>query len=339
MSDRRILVSVDVGNSNVKVVGPGYRTSAFPSVIADATSVLDDFDALERTNGQRDLVVGYEGRTYAVGRTAWDKGMNRSYLADRSRLNDPIYRILFAAALTRIAQENCVVDTIFSMPVSWYFDREKAKDALSGKYTVRVGKDKITYTVPRETIMVIPEGFGSVVYHVFNEQGRIRDESLTKQSIGVVDIGGLTIDYILFRSGLEIVQEKSMSSTAQALMSVWKHLGRRISREYQRDFEPHELDKIVKERHFWQGRKQVFVDKWIDEALDSLADVVNREIATLWSGGAEVQTIVVTGGGATFLYPRIAKKYDAAITVSDQPYLANCLGAYRFALMRQRKKG
>lgn len=330
MADRVVDVAVDIGNSHTKIQGPGGRIVSFPSVIAEATSILD-FDVL---NKRDDLVITFEGRDYAVGRTAWTAGLHRSYLADRSRLHDPIYRTLFAAALSRVVDDSAVVRVIFSMPVSWYFDREEAKEVLSGKYVVKTGKAKRTYTVPRDEIMVVPEGLGSVIARIYNEQGRVADPTLTQRAVGVVDIGGLTVDYIGMEAGLQIQQALSRSTTP-ALLGVWQSLGRRISKEYKLDFEPHKLDEIMKERWFYFYDQRVQVDQWVEEALRFLADRINREIATLWSGGAAVQTIVVTGGGATHLYPFIHRQYKTAITESDQPYLANVQGAYRFALKRR----
>ncbi len=60
------------------------------------------------------------------------------------------------------------------------------------------------------------------------------------------------------------------------------------------------------------------------------ADAVIAEATQLWNGGAGLDAILVTGGGAHLLGSRITAHFRHAQVV-EEPVFANALGYWRFA--------
>ena len=63
---------------------------------------------------------------------------------------------------------------------------------------------------------------------------------------------------------------------------------------------------------------------------NALAEQVLAEVTRLWNGGATIDAILVSGGGALLLGPYITHHFRHARVVGE-PVFANALGFWRFA--------
>jgi hypothetical protein len=61
-----------------------------------------------------------------------------------------------------------------------------------------------------------------------------------------------------------------------------------------------------------------------------MAEQVLAEASRLWNGGATLDAILVSGGGALLMGPYITHHFRHARVVDD-PIFANALGFWRFA--------
>ena len=68
----------------------------------------------------------------------------------------------------------------------------------------------------------------------------------------------------------------------------------------------------------------------VEETLEPLAEQVLAEATQLWNGGAALDAILISGGGALLLGPYIRRHFRHARVVDD-PVFANALGYWRFA--------
>jgi len=318
------IVSIDVGNGFTKAIS-STQTVCFPSVIAEEQGAID----FEGFNPNHDFVIEYEGRRYALGETAWKLGRMRVTAMDRSRVGTPFYKTLFAGALASVVQQPAQVSVVLSLPIQWYADRESVKERMAGEYTVGFGGRKLVYQVERELLRIVPEGFGTIASMVLDKTGKIENRSLANSRVGVVDIGTKTTDFMYF-DALEIYPAKSGGLTT-ALSDVWRMVAEEVSKHVGRNLELHEIDDAMHTGYFKHRGRRVDISEWRDNALQALANAISGEIKSLWSGGDEVDNVILTGGGAIFVYPFLDFPHRFLV---DDGHMANCDGAFRYGLLR-----
>ena len=68
----------------------------------------------------------------------------------------------------------------------------------------------------------------------------------------------------------------------------------------------------------------------MDAALEPMAEQVIAQATQLWNGGAGLDAVLVSGGGALLLGPAIEAHFRHARVV-EEPVFANALGYWRFA--------
>lgn len=323
------IISLDIGNGFTKALS-ATRSVSFASVAATEQGPIQ-FDGF---NSADDLVIEFEGTRYAIGETAWKLGRMRITQMDRSRVGSDFYKVLFAAALAQVAPQSSAPHVVFSLPVSWYSDRETVKAKMAGQYKVCYGGSAFTYEIDADHIRIVPEGFGTVAQLVLNDKGEITNRQLADGRIGVVDVGTKTTDLILFDE-LEIIPTKS-DGLETALDDVWLMMGEDISRNYGRSLEPHEVDRAMHEESFKHRGKLVDISKATERACTALARAISGKIASLWSGGDEVDNIMLSGGGSPFVAPYLDFEHKFLV---DDGYMANCRGAYRYATFRSSRGG
>jgi plasmid segregation protein ParM len=328
MESQARIVSNDIGNGFVKSKSSS-ATAVFPSVIATEQGALS-FDGF---NSGDDFVIEFESNRYAVGETAWKLGRMRTTAMDRSRVESDFYRILFAASLVAVVRKSGPLSVIISLPITWYSSRAIMKKRLAGEYVVYFNGKRFVYEIAETDMRIVPEGFGTLAGLILDKDAPLEVKPLMRGRVGVVDIGTKTTDFILFDE-LELIPAKS-GGIDSALSDVWRSVREEIGKIYGRTLELHEVDRAITSGHFMQKGKQENIAALRDRALHALASAVAGEIVSLWSGGNEVDAIVLTGGGAPLIRPYLQFGHEYLV---DHGHMANCRGAYLFALHKATKE-
>ena len=329
MNDRARIVSGDVGNGFTKFISSTNQFT-FPSVIATEQGAID----FEGFSPNHDFVIEFDSegngsQRFAIGETAWKLGRMRVTAMDRSRIGTPFYKTLFAGGLAAVVQQPATLSVVLSLPVEWYSEREKVKDMMAGEYVVGFAGRTLSYQVPRDLMRVIPEGFGTVCTMVLDKSGQISNRSLADSRVGVVDVGTKTTDLMLF-DALEIYPAMS-GGINTALADAWKVVGEEISKNVGRNLEPHEVDDALHLGYFKHRGRRVDIKEWKTKALRALAAAVDGEIKSLWQGGDYVDNIIVTGGGAVFVFEYLDYPHKYIV---PEGHFANVDGSYRYGLLR-----
>ncbi len=322
------IISDDIGNGFVKSKS-ATATATFPSVIATEQGAL----SFEGFNSGDDFVMEFEGTRYAIGETAWKLGRMRATAMDRSRVDSDFYRILFAASLLAVARKSGPVSIILSLPVTWYSLRTSVKTRLAGTYEVCYRGRKYTYEVDGKTMQIVPEGFGTLAGLVLANDAKSELKQLARGRVGVVDVGTKTTDLMLFDQ-MELIPAKS-GGIDSALSDVWRGVKEEIAKVHGRTLELHEVDQAIIDGYFMQKGQQQDIKDMAERSMHALASAVAGEIVGLWSGGAEVDAILLTGGGARYIRPYLTFGHEHVI---DKGYLANCAGAYLFAEYKESRR-
>ena len=107
-------LSVDLGNGFTKVISSNRRFS-FPSVISVEDETARAFDA-QGLAGDRDFIIEYGGKRWAIGETVHTHGLLPVAIAHRTRIQHPYYQVLFAASLAISFLRTATVHAVISLP-------------------------------------------------------------------------------------------------------------------------------------------------------------------------------------------------------------------------------
>lgn len=328
--------SGDIGNGYVKVKSSTQAVS-FPAVISVEDLTASGFEA-GGLSSNNDFLIEYDGKRWAIGETVLTHGLTPVSITDRSRIEQKFYRVLFAAALSEGVQQSATVRAILSLPPAMYWDKERQKEALAGEYEVRVSGRTRRYEVPIEMLRVIPEGFGIAAALCLDRSGNLQDSELFGSSVGIIDVGTYSCDF------LQLLNMKPVRAGTDSFTHALSDLHRKartFAASQNRQLDVHEADIALRERSFLKAGRRVSISQEVNEWSEELAEAIAGRVRSLWSGGDAVEHILIAGGGGPYIASFLEREFpharlvDAAQT-GVQPWEANCEGAYRYALLRNR---
>jgi hypothetical protein len=327
-------LSVDLGNGYTKVISSNRRHS-FPSVISVEDETAREFEA-RGLSGNRDFIIEYAGRRWAIGETVQTHGLLPVAIAHRTRIQHEYYKVLFAASLAISFLRTATVHATVSLPPGAYWDREAQKDALAGEYQIGFGgsPNTYTYTVPRDRLRVLPEGFGTAALFCLDRKGQVRDSWLFGSSVGIVDVGTYTTDFVML-DNMKLVRHGT-DSFPHALHDIHTRLRTYVASQGV-NLDIHEADGVLREGYFLKGGERQSITVQRESWTAELAQAITAQLRTVWNGGDAVEHILITGGGTSYVAPHIEQEFSHARHFESdpdhpiEPWEANCEGAYRYS--------
>ncbi len=317
---------LDVGYSYTKAVTGTTRQVIFPSVVGTperARFGLQDGEP----NSTIFLTVP---KQVQIGSGAVRQSRFISGREDRAWVESEEWYLLALAALSGLTKATKAEFTIvMGLPVDFYNrDKSLIRARLFGEHKVQ-REGQSTQSLHVNTIKVIPQPFGTLLGSVMDDRGKVIDEELAASTVGVIDVGGKTTNFLSAGGLTELHKE-----TASISVGVWDAV--QAVRSWLSDhcpgldFRDHEIANALAAREVNYYDKSVDLSKIVDEVLASLADQVLARASKLWNNGAGLSTILLAGGGAPLLSPLIRAHFRHARVVDD-PVFANVRGFYRFA--------
>jgi plasmid segregation protein ParM len=315
-------LGLDLGYSAVKVVA-GQRRKTFPSVVG--TPDIGRFSLGE----QEECIVLAAPPHVLVGRGAMAQSRFVNRREDRAWIESAEYYHLFLAALTEITSATAAdLLLVTGLPVAFYGDREGLGNRLLGTHKVtREGWHAQTFRVAECRVM--PQPFGALLAEALDDGGRIADQDLATGPVGVIDVGGKTTNLLSVRRLAEIGrQTESVSMGAwEIVRAVRTYLADRCPSLELRDHQV--IDAIVARQVRYYG-EPVDLAPVVDAVLEPMVSQVIAQATQLRNGGAGLDAILVAGGGALLLGPRIKAQFRHA-RISADPVFANALGYCKLA--------
>lgn len=314
-------IGLDVGYSATKAI-TGNRRATFPSAVGTPDKARFSLNA-----SQSIILTGPTHVQVGEGAITQSRFLNRR--EDRRWIESNEWYTLALAALTELTLATIAeLRIVTGLPVAFYSDKEIVRDRLLGEH--RVQREGRRAQVLRVTdCRVIPQPFGALLSATLNDRGRIVDNDLATGTVGVIDVGGKTTNLLSVNNLAEINRE-----TASASVGAWDAV--RAVREWLADNCPdldlrdHQIVNAMIKRQVRYFGEPIDLTEAVRAAIEPLADQVLSEATQLWNGGAALDAVLVSGGGALLLGPYIRTHFRHARIVSD-PVLANAVGFYRFA--------
>jgi len=318
-----MIIAVDIGYGYTKGVGPDGLRFSFPSVIGTAEEIHFATDLI---HGEEEHAIQYGNQSFFYGEQALLQSRMQSTIFDRSRVHDQTYKMLFIAALVEMFQavENERVKVITGLPVEFFGDRSQVIKSFEGVYRVKAS-NSLKFTV--ESVFVAPQPFGSLFRELLNEQGKIADDDIEKGRVGVIDVGTYTTDFVV-SDELRYVQRLSGS-----IRIGWNEVVSRVQQAlgdlHRLELMPHEVDRALQTGEVRVRGEPVSLEKLVRPAVADIQTAIIARARDLWGAGADLDRILVSGGGGPHLYDALHDVYPHA-RVLDNAFWANAEGFYRF---------
>ncbi len=160
--------------------------------------------------------------------------------------------------------------------------------------------------------------------------GSLQDE-LATGSVGLIDVGGKTCNLLSVNRLSEISRE-----TTSVNVGGWtlvRAVRQWLSRHYPGldDLRDHQLAAAMQARTLrYYGEPIDDFPSIVDDLAAELAQQMLSEASHLWNGGATLDAILVTGGGALLLGDHIRRHWRHARIVAD-PIFGNAVGYWKLA--------
>lgn len=315
-------IGLDLGYSAVKAVTAKKRVH-FPSVVGTPDKARFSF------SGSSEGIILTAPTHVLVGEEAVTQSRFVNRREDRSWIESDEYYHLALAALTELTKATrAELRIITGLPVAFYSDKAALRAVLLGEH--RATREGWRAQVLRVTdCRVIPQPFGALLSKALDKQGAIADRELATGNVGVIDVGGKTTNLLSVNRLAEIGRE-----TASVNIGAWDVM--RAVRGWLADHCPnldlrdHQvIDAIIARQVNYYG-KPVDLCEVVEAALGPMSDQVVAQATQIWNGGASLDAVLVSGGGALLLGPTIQEHFPHA-RVIEEPVFANALGYHRFA--------
>jgi len=315
-------IGLNIGYNAVKAVTDARRVT-FLSVVGTPDR------ARFSLNGHDEFLLTVNGQTWQIGQAAVRQSRFLKRREDRGWITSDEYYNLFLATLTELTTANWAEMTIITgLPVKFFRqDKDQLRARLLGEHHAqREGRNAQTFRVT--TVVVIPEPFGTVSSEVLNSRGEIIDQQLANGEVGIIDVGGKTTNLLCVERLAEISHETK--SVDLGGWDVVRQIDDYLSDNYpDLELRDHQIAETLKTRTTKYYGQPVDLGPTIDAIVTPMADQILGKAEEIWNV-ANLDAILITGGGALLLGPYLQRHFRHARIV-DNPVYANAIGYWKLS--------
>ncbi|MBR7919742.1 ParM/StbA family protein [Burkholderia vietnamiensis] len=256
-----------------------------------------------------------------------------------TRYNDyaftPINRVLVnhVLQLADLGGKEVVLAT--GLPFQTYFRQggtDVNQDVLERKMAnlnieVRPLNGKEPPRIVRQT--VVAQGVAAVIDYLTDDQGNIRSDIDPEAPLAVVDVGGRTTDSVTIYGGSKV--DHAASGTGEVgISNVYDHIESELKRRFSvSKIRLGLLEQVARQRRVSLRGQSHDVGDIVDAAVEEVGQKILREVKRRIADAAEMQAVVLVGGGATLMQRLVMKEYPHC-HVPSEPEFANARGMLKF---------
>ena len=328
-----ITIGLDIGYGEVKAVS-GEAVIKFPSVMGHARELkFAQDDIAERHPG--DQITDDEGDWF-VGDLALTQLPPGEMLRLRGRTaNEATMGNAFRLRLAKVAIGKLVagmwnrdivhLKVASGLPVDHMRDADAFKSALLGQHIIRTDTAELVANISE--VMVMPQGYGSIYAMSLTPNGEINRQH-TYRRTGVCDVGTYTVDLALDDEG-EYVDAQS-GSVESGVFTAQERIAAALERDYRQKMPFKLVEEVLRTGIFHANGQPVDYTVIVEEALAPLRSATLSLMSEKWHGGATVDVIYLSGGGAAYVFDEVQAVYPQAQLLPDAQ-LANARGYLHYA--------
>lgn len=344
-----VVRAIDLGYGNVKYTR--QHREAFSTIECDlfpsrSPMAGDNGLAAGVMQGRNTVVIKVNGSDYEVGHdvakaqgtfdisSVLDKDfcLSDPYLA---RLRGALYYMMGGDSKTGLKhfKGNHINLLVVGLPVSSFRSvdlRTKLIALLTGSH--ELPNDR---TVVVDEVMVMPQPIGAFFEYAFDKNML---DSLRKQTNLIIDPGFFTFDWVLCE-GLTPIDGRS-DSVNRGMSAVIKEIADAAKKQEGWDKADSEMLTRMLDEYFREGRPFIVYGKNYDveDYISAGKTIIQQAVSAVSRSvgdGADIQNIIVAGGGATVFLEAIKDKFSRhTIQVRKDPVFSNVRG---FQLVGERQ--
>jgi len=312
-------IGVDIGYGYTKIVADNGNGMIKPIVFRSMVGTYEEGIQVEGLKDSRKEVVSVANQRFLIGGSAVKHSNRILNSRDKGWISSTAYKALwkFALKASDCNSENLLI--ISGLPINFYkTDKEKLNNIIR-----ELAKDYCTNL----SIKIIPQPLGSFFSVLLDKLGMVTSPELAREKIGVLDIGYFTTDLITVQE-FEIV-EKQTDSYETGISTALEAISRDIEASY--GMRPG-LDSVSQALE--KGSIKVFgserdIQHIIVKRLTELSQEITAKAKTVWKNAADIDRVILTGGGASALKPYLNLFQHSTLIPESQ--FANALGYYKLA--------
>lgn len=336
-----ICIGLDHGNGFVKAKSD-KTDFVVPSQIARA----DDF------SGE---LYGSKAKEFKLYQIMYDEGEEKSYawgkdigkakfpiksFATEDRYTKLPYKLLTSFALSELIDSNHQHVNIVTGVPSYEKGTKWEEDLIETYKKIHLVKvNGVEKRIDVDSVKVIPQPLGTVLYHYLDDDGYVLDEKFESDDfyVGVIDIGSGTSDLDGLKE-LEVVS-KDRATIRKGMFDAYGEIASYIlEQEPRAEIDKEKVESWIRTKesngekpYIYNPTNKIYVDfsAAARNAFKNLAEDIMMEVDQRWSR-SQFNEIYLTGGGAKTLGSYF-KDWDKDIIVVENHQMANAAGFYRFA--------
>jgi plasmid segregation protein ParM len=337
MEDKMEVIGIDIGFGFTKATN-GKETIIFKSIFGDASEIQfwADFGDSSPTDH---IHVSIDGNSYFVGDLAEQQSSVLNFTLDQERLISDYVRIL-ALTVTGLffnnnTPINVPINVVSGLPIGYFKqNHERFNEILTGHHSITYHShngDKSTREIYINKVRMLPQPLGSILNNLMDPEGKIVDEDLAAQKVGVVDIGFRTTDFTVL-DHLRYIDRGSRTIDT-GISKGFSVISNKLREKCGVSVELYRLYKAAEEGTIKMRGHGFSFEKIRDQVYSQLAATIANDLDRLWVDDWDIDTIILTGGGcrelAKYLQPLITGNV-MPVDLNADPRLNNVLGYAKY---------
>ncbi len=337
MEDKMEVIGIDIGFGFTKATN-GKETIIFKSIFGDASEIQFWADFGEGSPTDH-IHVAIDGKSYFVGDLAEQQSSVLNFTLDQERLISDYVRIL-ALTVTGLffnnnAPINVPINVVSGLPIGYFKqNHERFNEILTGHHSITYHShngEKSTREIYINKVRMLPQPLGSILNNLMDADGKIVDEDLASQKVGVVDIGFRTTDFTVL-DHLRYIDRGSRTIDT-GISKGFSVISNKLREKCGVGVELYRLYKAAQEGSIKMRGHGFSFEKIRDQVYSQLAATIANDLDRLWADDWDIDSIILTGGGcrelAKYLQPLITGNV-MPIDLNADPRLNNVLGYAKY---------
>ncbi len=295
------ILGIDVGFGFTKAYN-GTNSVSFMSLIGDFTNI--QFKSLigEDTSASN-LHITIDDKAYFIGNFAELQSNIRKFTLNQEKLLSDFVKILAVTAAGLCCKNNTSFNVVSGLPVEFFKrDHKKFKELIMGHHEIIFhnldGKD-IKKKLYINKVHMIPQPIGSIFNLIMDDNGKISDMELSRQKIGVIDIGFKTTDYSIF-DRLQYV-ERSSTTMDTGISKCFSVIANKLKQESGVNIELYRMFKFIKSGKIKIKGKEYNISNLKKRVYTHVASGIAADLNRLWENDWDLDSIILSGGGSSEL--------------------------------------
>lgn len=355
------VIGVDLGYDSVKMMAKDEKI-IFPSLVEEeeegillenSLEVLKNKDLLEKFDLnkiiikiQDKIIRGYNDEsfnTYRVGNYVLNqRSSSIGYSLSDRKYKEPeeFAKLLSGISLLFPKADKIIIKNLVTgLPIKYY---EKHKDSfkkeLINTFNIQIKNIKnqfISKKIEIKKATVIPQGLASYYDFIMDNNGLVTTN--IKGGLGIIDLGGLTIDCVAFNDG-ELIKDSPISFNDGVRTRIFKKIQDTLDIDISQDLIK---KQILAGKDFIRVRNEKYEFKEIKNyAIDKLAKDIALQIKNRWESFLMIDKILITGGATILLFENINKYLERfpCEKIDNEPQFSNCRGYVKLGKALDRKR-